>query len=342
MNQSLNSLMGDSFVVFEKCSIHKFELSDLMCVVCDKFFCERHIRCCVSCHEAVCAICYKKDQCCQVKRGKTREQLLKFYRNKRFHGMSFYQAADMEHDLLMLNEPRPRWCDIRENVARASYAYYAQNFDLSFLGDGELCGGDSVFANCFPPLKRLLEQEKERLVCFVRGLCEESEYFFARVAAVSDVSEELVEMVEDQLRGNVYALNALVMYAVLLPEAQPLFRALERRGLLDFNQSRASINCAGHVDALRWIESQGIDVLRDPQMFRKYTSSQALPLEYLLQKGLSLDTIVDSLHAKISSDTLEVLLRVRGLKCATNLRVEDQIRLPHCETSSALFIPVRT
>ena len=264
--------------------------TDVFCVSCKKWFCSDHIQDCVQCEQPVCKECLLGDLCCLVRpRGKkTEEHLKKFYENKLVDAEGMNVLA--EHMVLYDDEEvRETKCkEIRKDVMKRSVEFFVDNFDVSFARKMIF---EDIFAKVFPRITKYIENEEKRLkfVDFMKNIAESNSRFFAKVLFYSDDRDELISMTEELIREDGDVLMDMIKSS-LRENGKPLFDGLKNRGLLDLcSKSELTYKedyAVGHIDGMKWIESNGIDVVNDEEHFKRFARYASKEVkEYLASKG---------------------------------------------------------
>ena len=104
------------------------------------------------------------------------------------------------------------------------------------------------------------------------------------------------------------------MIYVAFKSSRELFCCLESKGLLDWNLVDKEFNPVGHVEALVWAESNGIDVLRNKEHFKHFASNApAEVMEYLIvERGMTIDYMAENRYLNCS--ILQMIYKVKGLE----------------------------
>ena len=99
------------YVKFQTCDSSGCQnITDLLCVCCDKWFCFRHVKTCVQCEQPVCSPCYRtEDLCCLVRPWgeKTDRLLKKIYQGKKFDPGSDLLTIIRGYVVRRVNETSP-------------------------------------------------------------------------------------------------------------------------------------------------------------------------------------------------------------------------------------------
>lgn len=237
------------------CTCHSCGLlrSDLICVVCELWFCEQHILHCVQCSQSVCYDCYLDDSCCLVRPWgeKIELHMREFYQNKLFDLPSLANLLSLN---LYGTLNGSIWIEIRKKAAARSVTYFIEN---QLLPQQKCYGGEVLFAECLPT--RVLD---DSFVSYLKMIGLHNARFFALILQHSLQREAIIEILEEFIRENEHILEALIWKAVMHLSGRQLFKILEKKNFLDFKKHKNRAKCANHLDAFRWIEaSGGVDVL---------------------------------------------------------------------------------
>ena len=318
-----NSENEVEFVDFQKCdSSDCGKGSDLFCVSCKKWLCRFHKILCVQCEQPVCKECYLKDLCCLVRPwGKTKEEnLKKFYGNKLVDvkGMDVIAGHMITDDG---EEVRETKCsNIRKDLLKRSVEFCVDNFDATFT---VLVFYEEIFAKCFPRIAKYVDDEETRLkfVDFMKNIAESNIRLFAYIAVFSEDRNDLISMTEETIRKSGYFLRDLIGLSLRL-KGKPLFDCLKNRELLDWSKvEHEDYLFVEHIDGMKWIESNGIDVVNDEEHFERFARYASKEVkEYLVSKGGKMMEYLIS-DDFIYSDDLEIIHNFNGLKGIENIEV---------------------
>ena len=308
------------FVEFVKC-FSCDNLTDLLCIVCQKWYCELHVRHCVQCEGASCIECFKEDKCCLVRPyGKTQQHLEEFYKDK---------FVDGGHSLFVLDEI-DMWCEIldfprheaRDLAAKRSVERFVDNFDADvfFREDRTL-----LIPKHFPPIERYKNQ-KEQLVEFLRNILMSD--IFPSILMLSEDRSELLALVFDEIsqsqeikkylsiqsatneEGKFSSLSLLSMTSSI--EGAKLFSCLKEKNLLDISYFEESC-LVYHLEAYQWLESKSNEKLD----FSGYVNPRAdKVIAYLFsERGMTMDCFLNHRRSKIiAPKVVEMLLRIKGVE----------------------------
>ena len=299
MKKSRNEI---EVVEFQRC-VSRFcdRETDLICVSCDKWFCSWDIKECVQCEQVVCKECYEQDLCCLVKPwGEKEERHLKdFYRNKLVgEGMNSF------------NDNVKYGKEYRMEAVKRTIEHYVDTFNASFL---RRC--KPVFVrDYFPRIEKYVENEEMRreFVAFMESLWRQRFTVFVYVFLKDEGREDLFIVLTESIRSNEKKQSDLVFYAM---ESKELFHSLKKRKLLDWNLLGNKYFIIKHVDALKWIEQNGIDVVNNEEHFNQFVLySPPEIMEYLIvEKGMTVEYMSENFY-DVKQDILQMIYRLKGME----------------------------
>ena len=242
------------FVKFWKCVIC-YSYTDMFCVSCDRTFCQKCFKCCVQCAQAVCEECYKEDKCCLVRPWgeKTKLRLEDFYQNKLVRKLLM---RVLENDGRYGNEHR-------SDALRRTIVHYVDFFDADSLS----CCKAEFVRDFFPSITKYVEESCERFVAFIQQLFQDSATS-ANLFLNNVVREELFSLMNESIRTNQKLCTQLVHYSL---SSKELFDAMKSRGLLDWELvDLKEYYKIQHLDALKWIMKNGVDVVHNEEHFKRF------------------------------------------------------------------------
>ena len=297
MNTSNNEV---EFVELKKCFCGI--LTDLICVSCEEWFCREHQRVCVLCEQPVCEDCYKTDLCCLVRPWGEKEErhLRDFYQNKLVDGEGMYY---LDYKVKYGNE-------YRMEAVKRSIEYYVDNFDASSL---TRCKGEFV-RDYFPNITKYVENKETRLkyITFMEGVFRIESYGFSQIFLNNDVREDLLTVMDESIRSNKEMQIGLILYAL---KSKELFDSLKNRKLLDWNLVSNEYAIIQHVDATKWIEQNGVDILKNEKRFTQFVNySPTEIMEYLMvERGMTVEYMSKNMR-RLSCDILRMVYRLKGIE----------------------------
>ena len=204
-------------------------------------------------------------------------------------------------------------CSAFPSVVRA-----VLNFDPSGLSRFPTC----LVAKCFPRISKHVESEEMRLnfVDFLERMLTLNYYnLIADVMFHSDDRDDWFALLEETRFREDLELRRMMIDRSLGEKGKPLFDCLKQRDVLDWNLIAGRSFDVFHIDGLKWIESNGIDILND---FAEYfTESPAEVMEYLIvERGMTLKYMFE--ENCIDLEMLKMIYRVKGLKEIQKIKVE--------------------
>ena len=299
--------MTNNIVSFPKCirtdCNHR---SDLVCVSCLKIVCEEHVRHCNDCQESACKKCYKEDKCCMVQlHGATKRHLDRFYENKFGDFNSFSNIALLNAMGKWKDSP---WLQLRVEFGKRSLANFVDRFDDSFI-KGNHHGVDMI-AQCFPRTEKYLKEDRENFAKFLESIARKNNFMFARILSFSEDREVLLSLTQGYLLGfGFVALASSIVPAIVAHESgKELFKLLKQKDMLGSSWTMTEIS---HVEAVKWKEEEGVDILQNFSCINPYSVEV---IEYLIERNMSLDFLCQNTRGTFKFPMIEMLLRVKGLK----------------------------
>ena len=283
-------------------------ITDLICVSCDKWFCDVCLSTCVQCEQLVCEECYKQDLCCLARPwgDKTERHLRDFYQNKLVVGDGMYYSND--------NVKYGK--DYRMEAVKRTIEHYVDTFNASSLSR---CGREFV-GDYFPNITKYVENEMRlKFVSFLSELFRLNCDVFISIFLNNDVREDLLTVMDESIRSNKKMQSYLIQHMM---ESKELFDSLKKRKLLDWNLVRHKyFPTVNHIDAMKWIEQNGVDVLNNEKHFKQFVFySPSKIMEYLIvEKGMT----VEYMSKNMSYVTLDVVRMVYRLKGIEGIRKID-------------------
>lgn len=299
-------------VHFQMCAGCKYNhKTDLRCVSCECYcFCEAHMNYCVQCKQAVCKECYKTDRCCLVRPwGEKEEQhLKKVYQNK---------LADVgDGGILVLEKQlnfgrlarKSKWTDLRQDYFDWSFLYYFEQ-----LNPYAFPRNISLTSRCIPRISKYFKNEETRLKYFkfLEAVAMTHELIFCQIVVYSEDRDQIIAMMIDIIRES---LRKLMILWSLRTFGEPLFECLKKRDLLDWDLIKGETASIGHVQGLKWIESNAMDVANNREHFRNLVRFSPVPvIEYLIvEKGMTIEFLCE--NSNMTLDLWKLIYRLKGLK----------------------------
>lgn len=278
--------------------------TDLKCSVCEKWYCEIFCAsCCLMCGEFVCNDCYKDEKCCATgERGSTEIHLERFYGEK--------LRKDVFNNMGM-QKRQSKWENVRKKMMLKVVERVVDG-ELQFDFDFDLYGVNA-FADCFC---LLLEEENRRTDCleFIKKLKRDNMLLFSVIMAQIDDCD----LLDDLLSQKTIDINFLAGYAIKHKEGEKLFNLLKERKLLDFRAVEGKVRSVRHLSAFKWLESNGMDVTRDEDLFEALVHNHCVDIwEYLItERGLTTEMLLSQRfgYYKLNLDLAKVLFRLKGLE----------------------------
>ena len=294
--------MEVEFAEFEDCE-RCDSITDMVCVCCDKLFCLGHMEDCVQCQQSVCEECYEEDLCCLVRPwGEKAEKRLKMFYENKFVDM--YGMRCMSEQSIGKGYGKEH----RMEAIKRSITRFVDKFDaFSFI----YCKA-ALVRDFFPRITKYVETEKLRVkfVAFMKQLSMDHPSAFYLAFSNDDLREELLSVMDQLIRSDFNGTRSQLIVDSM--QSKELFKSLRNRGLLDWNLVGARQQCIiTHIDALKWIEQNGIDVACNDQHLKQFVmDSPAEILEYLMvEKGMTIGFMF-----RFGLDTLKMLFRLKGMK----------------------------
>ena len=290
--------MKEGLFEWKLCDICGF-LTDSFCVSCEQWICLKHIQTCVQCRQLVCSECYQQDKCCLVRPwGEKQERHLRnFYQNKLVDRYGISLVARIAH--YEGNEHR-------KDALKRSIAEFVANFDA----DAFMFFERGTARDFFPAITKYVGKEETRLIfiAFMNNLLKRGRSGLTYTFLNSSLREELLSVMDESIRSNKNMQSALNEYAL---ESKELFRSLKDRGLLNFEKDK--FHTIHHLDALKYMEGNGIDVLNNCEDFKRFVRHSPVEImEYLIvEKGMTVKYMSD--NRGISCDVLKLVYKVKGM-----------------------------
>ena len=114
--------------------------------------------------------------------------------------------------------------------------------------------------SCFP---RIFGGEKEKFFSFLQAVGEARPDILAVILVHSQDREEIIAKLRDFIKEDEKRWESLVWNS-MKSSGKSLFKLMKQEQLLNFDILDKRSAPSGHVDALKWLECNGIDVLKDP------------------------------------------------------------------------------
>ena len=135
---------------------------------------------------------------------------------------------------------------------------------------------------------------------------------FANALTSKAAGEELFSIMNDSIELNAFMRLSLNECAM---RSKEVFDALKKRGLLCWDLVAHQIQNTTHLEAFKWIEQNGIDVLKNDKHFKQFLAFARVEImEYLMvEKGMPVEYMSNNVPA-ISYDILKMIYRVRGVE----------------------------
>ena len=211
----------------------------------------------------------------------------------------------------------------RKDVLTRSVLYFVDNFDESFAFS-LLWNIEELIARLFPRISRYVENEETRskFVDFMTRLVESNDWLFAYVFFYSEDRDVLISLMEATIRNNEECMIRLIQ-TYLEKDGKPFFDCLKNRGLLDWSKfEQIDELYVEHIDGMKWIEPNGIDVVNSKEHFERYARYASKEVkEYLASRGGKMIEYLIS-ENDIHSDDLEIIYKFKGLKAIESIDVE--------------------
>ena len=277
-------------------------IRDLICVSCDKWFCDDCLSSCVQCEQLVCEECYKQDLCCLVRPWgeKTECHLRDFYQNKLVDGKGMY----------LFNDNVKYGNEYRMEAVKRTIDCYVDSFDASSLS---ACKPEFV-RDYFPNITKDIAEEEISLkfLGFIEETFRSNRYVFACIFLNNEVREDLLTVMDESIRSNEEMQSDLIYLAL---KSKELFGSLKNRKLLDWNLVRSKHYAIKHIDALKWVEENGVDVVNNEGYFIKFVRhSPSEIMEYLIvEKGITLEYMSENIW-RLRQDLLKMVYRLKGIE----------------------------
>lgn len=298
------------FVEFSECGVDDCSnKTDLGCVSCSKWFCEYCMSHCVQCQQHVCSLCYKEDMCCLIRPWgeKTERHLRDLYQNK----LIDVTGTSMLHFLVSFKNKETRWNDIRKEVFERSILYFVERFDASNFQNAS-----HLAAKYFPRISKYVENEEARwkFLFFMEELCLKKRLLCAEILLYSKDREQLLSLLHDFIQTSA-SVRSVFIRRSLEREGEPLFDCLKRGGLLDWDTVKDQGFRPNHAEGMKWIESNGIDVLKNESDFDNCVrKSSPEVMEYLIvEKGMRLQSFLEKTR-RIDHRMLKAIYKIKGLE----------------------------
>ena len=300
-----------SFLRCEQCETD----TDLPCCACGLVVCQYDWIQCGCCNNAVCSKCFKDELCCRQPRKKTKETLRNFYCNKYLDakGLETVQVLGywgMDDDCEWL-EPRNECCE--RTVLRV-----IEELDMEYCRSLNFFSG-SKFGRHLPLLQQCpkLRSLVDEMPSFV-----DPAVFAAVLAKSKDLEQLLTPKVEQILKSRPDFLKEMIQESVT---EEPLFMVLRNRDLLNIELLQSVRRpIFNHVEGLKWLEINDIEVVKHDLHFTKYVDTRNVRVfEYLLkEKGMTLQCFMERLEDVVFSlDMMKVIHRVKGVKDLLNVKI---------------------
>ena len=286
---------------------------DLRCVSCDFWLCVDHVKFCVQCEQPVCFMCYKGDLCCLQRPWgeKTKRHFEEFYQNK---------LVDMDglNSLLYIIQRADglKRMNFRNEAVERTVLHLVETFDaVGFQHVSRLP------TKRFPKISKYVENEETRLkfLKFMEEILVQNELLFASIVRCSDDRDDILGLLDENIRSH-FKVKKVLIECSLEENGKLLFDALKRRGLLDWETVKTSYPI-GHVEGMKWIEQNGIDVVNSERDFFNFACySPTEVLEYLVvEKGMTVKYMAK--NAYIDLPMLKMIHKVKGLEEIQNFPV---------------------
>ena len=294
------------FAVFGDCGVCR-SLSFVFCVWCQKRVCRNCSRVCVQCEQECCKECYLEDLCCLVRPwGEKSENCYK----ELFHN----KLIDPSCALVITTTVR---YDENEHLRKAlerSVVHYVDTFDAVSLCSFRL----DIVRDFFPTsITKYVENEETRLkfIKFMEALFRKNSRVFTHVFANKKVKDELFSVMDKTIRSNEIIRGMLIVLSLESAELADLFESLKSRGLLDWNLMSYRRAIVVNLNAMKWIEENGINVVNNASHFDQFVSmSPATIMEYLMvEKGMTLEYMSNNTFY-FEHDVLKIIYRLFGLE----------------------------
>ena len=293
-------------VEFLKCCVSCLCVTDLVCVSCENWFCSIHLNVCVQCQQPVCKECYLNDLCCLVRPWGEKTQL---------HLRGFYENnVLLLSDVLPLSRRKLFFSQEREDACLKCLEKVFDEMDATAFRDRGMFGGERIIASYFPRIGPLLK--KEGFVGFLKALALENADLFASLLFHSQDRGEVIEVVKCFLTVNDNVMEAVARCAVANSgkKGVALFRCLNGVCLLDFQKLQKSIKHVNHIEAFKWLEANGINVLENIDHFKRYVNPYCVDIMryLLLEKKMKTEYMLHHVNLKLREKMLQMVLEVKG------------------------------
>ena len=205
--------------------------------------------------------------------------------------------------------------EYRMEAVKRTIEYYVDTFDASSLSR---CKGELVRDN-FPSITKYVENGKSchEFVTFMSKLYQLNHDILFYILLNNDVREDLLTVMDKSIRSNERMQSYLISYSM---RSKDLFQSLKNRNLYDWNVFRKKYCTVEHVDAMKWIEQNGVDVVNSKKHFNefvKYSPSEVM--EYLIdEKGVTVEYMSENIW-RASRDILRMVYRLKGMEGIQNI-----------------------
>ena len=286
--------------------------TDITCVVCNIWFCEVCLKNCLQCEQPVCKKCYKEDLCCLVRPWgeKTEQHFRVFYHQGMFvaDGNGLYWVETFLRDG---ERNGSKWSGVRKEVLRRSVLHtIVERFDPYALPYSS-----SAVAEVFPRITKYLQNDDTRLkmISFLEQAALYRKFQFVGILLNSEDQDEILSLLNEKILES-HDIRKRLIECSLGVGGIHLFECLKRRGLLDWNVLQGAFVNVTHVEGLKWIQSNGVDVLKDRTHFSNLMRFSPAPvMEYLIiERGMTTEYMCENRH--INFEIAKLVYRIKGME----------------------------
>ena len=318
------SNMGDidSFFSFSPCDACGPEcLVLLSCVSCGCHTC--FIQQCVECGEAICPKCYGDQLCCAVQESKKKGSTFSFVKqffdsSKIVHCEDFHALEGLKslaEDFGYFDYMLP----LVNEVALRSVENYIEK------GDEVVVDATVIFAENFPRLSQY-QTDVKRFNYFkaLQTISMEKSYLFFNILSLSEDREQILDGMADFFKDFELPLCDLAKHSMRSGKGKELFLSLKKRGWLNFETSGRDVEDLNHVEALKWIETNGVDVMSSDEEFQKFVDPDCVEImEYLMrEKEMSVKWMESQRDFEFQQDMLEMIFREKGIEAISSIDLD--------------------